>query len=1172
MAILELHGPGGSPQTFNLPRSGSLLIGSDAVCDIQIMDDEVQPIHARLKVSADKTVIEATPEGKSFKHNGRRVAQAAINPGDEMAFGGFRLMLVEGQTRPAPELPVAQPPRAQPRPSAAPAQPSGTKKAPPLELDWDDIAEVPSAKPAAAKAAPAKGVPAAKPLEKASGKSPAAETTPVTVVADSARGLTVFAEEEETGRKLAGAPKIILLSVTLVILVVVAAGLWWIIDRTRANRAFAAGVAAYEANDFKTSSDQLRTFLRMRPAEDRSSRARVLETLARVRDLSEGQTPQLAAALKLAGDELTKLGEEPAWKDQQMNAAEVVAAMTRDLASRAKQSANTESVEQARSAYRLHQDLAGEAAPAQRARLKVDQIMAEAEAAVAKGEMKNRTLAKMDDALKNKEALAAFQARDLLLASYPDLISDTGLSRRLEQANTQVKENVKALKIIREAVKADPAQALGPPLTVFSRQAAGEPASAAVPIDAKSVIVESGAGLAVGIDQKTGRPLWQVPTGMQQGFDPLILAEESPPSVIRYDDRDQSIVRTEIETGKTIWRQPLGDTPNQQPLVLGNRLITILPSKGHVLWVDLASGTLRDGLDLQLPLAGSLLASQNNQTLYVPGDQSVLFVLQVEPKSCLRSVYVGHKKGTLKARPSRSGRFLLFPEQVGLRAGNLQTWLIDDRTGIPQRLQQEPLEGWPVFGPAQQGNLLWVSHDRGGFGIYSIGDYTLAKPLASVGKSPATNAPAHPTSTIAIGQREALMVDRTLKHYRLDPQSGRLSVMRSWELPEGYPAHPIQKLDDNTYLVTLSIHRDLGRAIIAVDIREEKPVWSSSWGMPVELAEERLAAGALRWVDPAGASFEMKLQPPVTGGIYTWPTPKKEPGAEPETVPTWVWHNAGSARIGLSEQLPNRVGIRRTGSSEIQEVKLPVETGIPPLLVDDMLVIAGLGGEVAIASAKDGSPVGQPFVPDYEKTSPWKWQAMVGLEDKSIVLADDSGRLIRLVVEGLPAKLRQTSRVTLEGKFSGTLVSTGRAVLALMSGGSVISLAGRDLSTQSTWSFPGAGTRLYSLGGAKALLCHPSGLIRLVDESGQTQIETKKPEAMPSGRPIFESKELAWLSQNKESELITWKIDEPEPRRMALGTWVQGPVFRGEAGWLVVERPGMVRQVGSVTTDQEKKP
>jgi hypothetical protein len=211
-------------------------------------------------------------------------------------------------------------------------------------------------------------------------------------------------------------------------------------------------------------------------------------------------------------------------------------------------------------------------------------------------------------------------------------------------------------------------------------------------------------------------------------------------------------------------------------------------------------------------------------------------------------------------------------------------------------------------------------------------------------------------------------------------------------------------------------------------------------------------------------------------------------------------------------------------------------------------------------------------VPDYEKTTPWKWQAMVGLEDKSIVLADNSGRLIRLVSEGMPAKLRQTARVTLEGKFSGTLVSTGRAILALQTGGSLVSLAGRDLTTQETWTFPGPGTRLYPLGGSKALVCHPSGLIRLVDESGKMQAETKLAGVMPTSSPVMESGEVAWLTQNKESELIVWKIGEPEPKRVPLQTWVQGPIFRGESGWMIVERPGVVRQFAAAAPSSEKKP
>ena len=84
MARLELHGPGGTLVSVELPRMGNLLVGSDAVCDIQIHDPDVQPIHARLKIQPGTLQIEATPEGKSFRHNGKRVAVCQVAPGDEL--------------------------------------------------------------------------------------------------------------------------------------------------------------------------------------------------------------------------------------------------------------------------------------------------------------------------------------------------------------------------------------------------------------------------------------------------------------------------------------------------------------------------------------------------------------------------------------------------------------------------------------------------------------------------------------------------------------------------------------------------------------------------------------------------------------------------------------------------------------------------------------------------------------------------------------------------------------------------------------------------------------------------------------------------------------------------------------------------------------------------------
>ena len=136
---------------------------------------------------------------------------------------------------------------------------------------------------------------------------------------------------------------------------------------------------------------------------------------------------------------------------------------------------------------------------------------------------------------------------------------------------------------------------------------------------------------------------------------------------------------------------------------------------------------------------------------------------------------------------------------------------------------------------------------------------------------------------------------------------------------------------------------------------------------------------------------------------------------------------------------------------------------------------------MAIASAEDGSPQGQPFVPDYEKTALWKWSSIVLLEDKSIVVSDTTGRLVRLAIEQDPPRLRQTARSQVDGKFTGTLVSTGRAVLALLADGTVFSLAGRDLSVQTKWTFSGAGTRLIRVSANKSMIFHPSGIVRVID-------------------------------------------------------------------------------------------
>ncbi|MEI7923975.1 MAG: FHA domain-containing protein, partial [Planctomycetota bacterium] len=263
MAHLELHGSGTKVQSVDLPKAGNLLIGSDAVCDIQILDTEVQPIHARLRIQQGQMQVEATPEGKSFRHNGRRVAQCMVAAGDELGFGGYRAIYFAGEPASKPAQNPAQKPVQKPAPATAPTpqkpaaarpEPVKPKPAAPVELSWDDFSEpVPvspktaktSAKPEKISDSSASSAPLSAEtgqrswLDRLLGKAavkPLTEGEPIVAVAGG-RGLTTFADEEATGRKLATAPLIVLLVMTLTGLSETAFGLWWVIDRTRANRA-----------------------------------------------------------------------------------------------------------------------------------------------------------------------------------------------------------------------------------------------------------------------------------------------------------------------------------------------------------------------------------------------------------------------------------------------------------------------------------------------------------------------------------------------------------------------------------------------------------------------------------------------------------------------------------------------------------------------------------------------------------------------------------------------------------------------------------------------------------------------------------------------------------------------------------------------------------------------
>jgi hypothetical protein len=102
------------------------------------------------------------------------------------------------------------------------------------------------------------------------------------------------------------------------------------------------------------------------------------------------------------------------------------------------------------------------------------------------------------------------------------------------------------------------------------------------------------------------------------------------------------------------------------------------------------------------------------------------------------------------------------------------------------------------------------------------------------------------------------------------------------------------------------------------------------------------------------------------------------------------------------------------------------------------------------------------------------------------------------------------------------------------------------------------------------MIFHPSGIVRVIDASGQIELESKTTSVMPLGRPLLRNNQIVWLTQSNQTELVHWPLNEPNPLKFALKTWVLGPLIPDGDEWIVVERPGVFRRIPKSLISQIK--
>src|SRR5262249_6015218 len=161
---------------------------------------------------------------------------------------------------------------------------------------------------------------------------------------------------------------------------------------------FNRAMASFEDGDYRTAIKDFEAFTLANPEEPRAPQARVMRSLANVRQCTSPNGATWTSAMEAARgmfDEFKQGGPglSDAFRDQRAELADLVLRIGEGLADRARGTADPKALAEAESTVPLHAEIAGEPAQALLTRSRVPSKLAEARVAVRKSHVRRESLA-----------------------------------------------------------------------------------------------------------------------------------------------------------------------------------------------------------------------------------------------------------------------------------------------------------------------------------------------------------------------------------------------------------------------------------------------------------------------------------------------------------------------------------------------------------------------------------------------------------------------------------------------------------------------------------------------------------------------------------------------------------------------------------------------------------
>jgi outer membrane protein assembly factor BamB len=531
------------------------------------------------------------------------------------------------------------------------------------------------------------------------------------------------------------------------------------------------------------------------------------------------------------------------------------------------------------------------------------------------------------------------------------------------------------------------------PSVVFDPLLAGTPGSSRA--DDPTVLAVA-RGLLYGLSQRTGAIKWARRVGIDTTRLPVVVpADVGRRERILALSSDSATLTALDADGTRLWDYHLQSPCLGRPLVVEGR--AFLPTlDGVVHEIELARGQLvgRYRLGQRLTVGGASEAGSGR--LYLPGDDSCVYVLDTTQRRCTLVLYTNHPSGSLRSEPllippvvlggvEIEIGYLVLNQAEGLDAIRLRVFdlPLKGRDQGPRPLNPEPrLAGWTWFRPSLDAEKVVALSDRGVLGLFGIRqpkniDQPLFPLVGSGGLSLDAILPPTPHRGRAqVVQMQGddfwVLANGGLQRLALawDAQTGP-KLVKSWpkSLSLGSPLHEAQVVekvggDSSILFLVTQPARQAACVATAVDDVEGHVLWQRQLGV--------VCRGEPLWLTPGGGGGPLLVCMDQAGSLFAL-NPERFPPTE--RAP---WQGGGQSVAGALDENPQmapmllpgpdgksvyqlacpgdggKLLIRRVEWSgedrrlacKEREIALPAALAGPPAVVDGMLVLPLASGHL----------------------------------------------------------------------------------------------------------------------------------------------------------------------------------------------------------------------------------